>query len=773
MRLFTRTLLQGLHDGLVEHGGMPPFPNDKIASAIFDEIATDAGLPPYLERRLDKTAAVTLSRAIAAYSEKLAGAGMAAPPERVALVKQASQRDLGERAMIVASYYMQKAADEGSLVPSGPNTLAAAAAHDQIAAVDQTNRPEGRYGVPIGTTDMPVPGMIGREMAAPGAPTVGATYKGADIIDPALLEDVRDWFARQGNAVADGVWNIPGTLREGARQVHEFGQDLAMSPQKHMRGIADAEFVRLSDPSNGAQRAAMEAAQSHHLGRIQARTALGTLGALGLGYGAYRGGKALYDHLTDKEASLKIAYGLGAMDGEIGGGVSHLPDMSAIVDHHTAPGARPPLINPDGWEAVARAAADAVPAPARPRIPEMPLPVPASIAAAAEEARRNAHFDPDGWEAVARAAAGAGPAPARPRTPEMPLPVPASIAAAAEEARRNARFDRLVQHPPKLVPPTRLQQARAAIENFGKGMATDPRTHYQGGRHGMLAAQGLGALGIAGGLAYGGKKLYDHLTDKEAAYQGFHGHASDGSDDALAPIIQACQEAGIEPTPEVIAALHHAMTSGGEGAAPPPAGEDKQADLSDIVPAAMLLSRDGQHFADAASVVGRTMAEKTRSGHIAGAAKTLGRIGGGVAAAGAAAALANHVLSDKDKEKKAAYWDAVIKAAGEGSLTPSAPNTLAAAAEHDQIAAVDKKNRPEGKYKVPVGQTQLSTAAGEIGAQKKVAEDAYWANVKQAAVEWGPYLPAAMPLEQKRQAIAKVASLAPEQREQFVRALHG
>lgn len=110
MRLFTRTLLQGLHDGLVEHGGMPPFPNDKIASAIFDEIATDAGLPPYLERRLDKTAAVTLSRAIAAYSEKLAGAGMVAPPARVALVKQASQRDLGERAMVVAGYYMQKAA---------------------------------------------------------------------------------------------------------------------------------------------------------------------------------------------------------------------------------------------------------------------------------------------------------------------------------------------------------------------------------------------------------------------------------------------------------------------------------------------------------------------------------------------------------------------------------------------------------------------------------------------------------------------------------------
>ena len=136
-----------------------------------------------------------------------------------------------------------------------------------------------------------------------------------------------------------------------------------------------------------------------------------------------------------------------------------------------------------------------------------------------------------------------------------------------------------------------------------------------------------------------------------------------------------------------------------------------------------------------------------------------------VAAAGPAAAAA--VVEEKTE------FTVVLKAAGEGSLTPSGPNTLAAAAGHDQIAAVDKKNRPEGKYKVPVGQTQLSTAAGEIGAEKKAAEAAYWANVKQAAAEWGAYLPAAMPLEMKRTAIEKVASLPPSQREQFIRALHG
>ena len=683
MRLFTRTLLQGLHDGLVEHGGMPPFPNDKIASAIFDEIATDAGLPPYLERRLDKTAAVTLSRAIAAYSEKLAGAGMAAPPERVALVKQASQRDLGERAMIVASYYMQKAADEGSLVPSGPNTLAAAAAHDQIAAVDQTNRPEGRYGVPIGTTDMPVPGMIGREMAAPGAPTVGATYKGADIVDPARLEAMKDWFARRGNEVSSAVHNIPDWFARRGNEISSAVHNIPgqareaaryLDPRSAVAGlkdtvpqVRDATSWLQNDPSTLAnlghthdtmralrKEKAMEAL--HHLGR------LGALGGLtaAAGAGVYTGYRALTNQ-EGHESTASVKEALEPMSPEMIQEINSLPpeyltEMKRIRQ----------------WRRAQAALANA---------PKLPDP--------------SQNRDP--VSSVVNAAFKRTEAP-------VAHPIPDHLRNLATEA----------------PGPTTLRGLGRTVMDE---LSSSPLSHMRNFEHrslggklrsvGAVGTQILGPAAAAYSIYHGGRALYDHFNEeKEKA-------AADADDEAaLAPILEACQEAGVHPTPELVAMLHQAMeghaASGGAPGGPTPS-----------------------------------------------------------AAPGGAPDGFNADDGEKQARAQAAHWDAVLKAAGEGSLTPSAPNTLAAAAQHDQIAAVDKKNRPEGKYKVPVGQTQLSTAAGEIGAEKKAAEAAYWANIKQAAAEWGAYLPAAMPLEQKRQAIAKVASLAPEQREQFVRALHG
>ena len=108
-----------------------------------------------------------------------------------------------------------------------------------------------------------------------------------------------------------------------------------------------------------------------------------------------------------------------------------------------------------------------------------------------------------------------------------------------------------------------------------------------------------------------------------------------------------------------------------------------------------------------------------------------------------------------------------------GSLTETDANTLANAKKDDQLAEVDQKNRPEGKYKTPPGKTELSTEPGEVGAEKKVAEDAYHANLKQAAATWGSQLPATMPIERKREEIQKIASLAPSQRAAYVQSLRG
>jgi hypothetical protein len=171
------------------------------------------------------------------------------------------------------------------------------------------------------------------------------------------------------------------------------------------------------------------------------------------------------------------------------------------------------------------------------------------------------------------------------------------------------------------------------------------------------------------------------------------------------------------------------------------------------------------------------MAERTRSGHMQGAASTLGK---GLAGAAGAAAVAmgakkvhDHVKGKDDAEKSAedAFWADILKAAGDGSLTETDANTLANAKKDDQLAEVDHKNRPEGKYKKPQGQTELSTEAGEVGAEKKVAEEAYRLNLEKAASEWGSKLPVAMPIEQKRAEIQKIAALPPSQRAAYVQSI--
>ena len=620
MRLFTRTLLQGLHDGLVEHGGMPPFPNDKIAFEIFDEISATHGLPPYLEHRLDKTAAVTLSRAIVDYSEKLAGAGMAAPPQRVALVKQAAQRDLGERALIVAQHYMQKAAEEGSLLPSGPNSLAASAQHDQIAAVDLRNRPEGRYGVPIGTTDMPVPGMIGREMAAPGAPSVGASFKGASPLDSLRnhADAASDWARRQGNDIYYGAKNLPAQMGEAAEAAGQFGREM-LQPRAQWAGlkdnlgqVRDATSWLKNDPSTlenlGHTHASMAA-----LRKEKAMAALGHFGRLGALGGVAAGGmvgagllgRAAYNHFTEGRegtAAVKVAEGL--------------PGAAAA--------GRDPLI--------------------------------ASIIDTA--LRRTAE-------------PAAHPIPYNPLGPETSAATQSLGQSLRSAVSRHGVLDELTSSP------------LAHVRQFGN--------RDLGGKLRSVGAVGA-QIGVPLAAAAGAKALYDHYNKETTA-----------SDEDIAAIVGVLQEHNIEVTPEIVAAMHAKMNEGeaapGDNAASPPP-------------------------------------------------------------------------ADSEKEAQQRGWDAILKAAGEGSLVPTTPNTLASAAKHDQIAAVDKKNRPEGAYKVPVGKTQLSTAAGTVGAEKKAAEAAYWQNLEATAAEWGQYLPAAMPLEVKREAIVKIASLAPNARETFVRSLH-
>lgn len=638
MRLFTRTYLQGMHDGLVDSGVMRPLPNDDIAIGVFDKIAQEAGLPPVLEAQLAKEAALPLAQRMKAVSDKLANEGAGPSATRIARAKQAGLYDLQGRAAVAATFYMEKAAADGSLTDNNENTLANAAPSDQLAAVDNANRSEGTYRTPRGETDLPAPGVVGREVPAPHAPTTGTTVKAAGRFDALLqaLRGAKNTVSQGARDAVDTVGLHAGTLGQRLRTPVRESLD-AISLGQHGRGMAN-----------------------------ELRKDFGNMPAL------------QYEHAIGTQMRNEGLKNLATQGGAALGGAGALVGAGAGL-HHMMTRGQPGAEDMQGMEVQA--------SEANPLHRTLTFLV-------------GLHRKTGGW-------------------------IP------SEEAK--------------------------------------------------VAAAGLGAAGAAG-------------LEAMSLILGRAKTAEDAEGE-LGEVLHVLDQQGIPPDPELVHALAQALgedggpEAGGMGGPPPeatgapPAGppEAKEGALSDIGSAAKLLSRKGQAFRDAVATVGHGMAERTRSGHIRDAASTIGKGVAGVAgAAGLAVAgkkVYDHVKNKKDdnaeKSAEDAFWADILKAAGEGSLTETDANTLANAKKDDQLAEVDQKNRPEGKYKTPPGKTELSTEPGEVGAEKKVAEDAYHANLKQAAATWGSQLPATMPIERKREEIQKIASLAPSQRAAYVQSLRG
>ena len=648
MRLFTRTYLQGMHDGLVDSGVMRPFPSDDAAVAVFDKLAEDAGLPPILEAQLSKEAALPIAKRMKATSDKLASDGSGPTAKRIAMAKQASLYDLGARASVAASFYMEKAANEGSLTPNDENTLANAAKDDQLAKIDNSNRPEGTYRTPRGETDLPVPGVVGREVPAPHAPTTGTTVKAADgamasarpTAHPPLEMHGETWASRK-NQIKDLAARFAAGARGVGGAIGQFASDhVAVDPRKQL-GLAQMQHSLMGGLEEGSDALArMRSARNQNIGGLAVQ-GLGAAGALtGLGLGA----KALYDY----------------------------------------------------------------------------------------------HHQPGAEDMEVTAAENVGPV--------------------------NRALTFLV------------------------GLHNKTAGTWVPSEEAKVAAAGLGAAGAPGLEA-----MSTILSRVKTA---------DDAESELHQILQVLDAQGIPPSPELVQALAQALGEGGdEGAgAPPPAGPpsgEPQPDMSGGKEASLVSARAALAKADsvlhatrgsaAQQAVEQTGMAASRARKALDTAKAvdaatspLGRHGGKLlAGAGAAVAavgakkLHDHLRGDGgEKEAADAFWADILKAAGEGSLTPNDENTLANAAKDDQLAKVDQKNRAEGKYKKPQGQTDLSTEAGEVGAEKE-AEDAYLANLRKTAADWGSKLPAAMPIEKKREEIAKIASLAPGQRAAYVESLKG
>ena len=632
MQLFKRTYLQGLHDGLVDNGVMSPFPSDEIAIRVFDKIAQDANLPMVLEGQLSKAAGLSVARAMKQASDQLAQNGYAPNAHRLAMAKQASLYDPQDRARLVARYYMDKAAADGSLTDNNENTLANAGRVDQLAAVDQSNRPEGTYRVTRGETDLPVPGVIGREVPAPHAPTTGTTVKAADAVPHAeppykpptgheLSQHGETWTSRK-NQILDILGLSPegdatGLHGAGTRQaLGNVGQALRdhlfVDPRKQL-GLAQAQHSMMQGLEEGTGAyARMRAARNANIGGLAAQGLGAAAGVVGLGLGA----RALYNHL-------------------------HQP-------------------GPEDMEVTAAAAASPV--------------------------------------------------------------------------------DRAVTF-------------LLGLHNKTAGWIPS--------EHAKVAAAGLAAIGTPG------------LEAMSTILQRVK--TADDAESELHQVLQVLDANGVPAPPELVQALAEALAgppagppSGGDGGGPP-SGDDKTAAMEQMTLGLSNADKVQNHGVRAAKALSDAAKAHPQA---VGAGKALAGVAGLAAIAAGAKKLHDHVRGQGgDKEAADAFWLDILKAAGEGSLTPNDENTLANAAKDDQLAKVDQKNRAEGKYKKPQGQTELSTESGEVGAEK-AAEEAYLANLRKTANDWGSKLPASMPIEKKREEITKIAALLPSQRAAYVQSLY-
>lgn len=163
--IFNQTYLKGISDIFVDEGWMPAWVNEKVACEVFNKIASKHQLPQFLESQLPDDVNIKIANDLLAEGRK-----SPALASTYARQKQASLMDANERAGMVASFYMQKMADEASLNNTGPNTAESAAQTNANAALDNRNRSPRAYIVPRGHTDLPQGGVTGKQMPHPEAP---------------------------------------------------------------------------------------------------------------------------------------------------------------------------------------------------------------------------------------------------------------------------------------------------------------------------------------------------------------------------------------------------------------------------------------------------------------------------------------------------------------------------------------------------------------------------------------------------------------------------
>ena len=159
----------------------------------------------------------------------------------------------------------------------------------------------------------------------------------------------------------------------------------------------------------------------------------------------------------------------------------------------------------------------------------------------------------------------------------------------------------------------------------------------------------------------------------------------------------------------------------------------------------------------------------------------------------ASTGLVNHIQghmggrgSAKAANLRSASLLSYLKAAADGSLTDVGANTAESAAEHDQVAELDLKNRAANAYLRGVGNSGLpggkqvfdiskvpggEAVSNSVTEGTKSAEVAYVNSFRKIASEMGPHLPATMGRDEKVAHLQTMLGLPPNERVGYLKAL--
>lgn len=155
----------------------------------------------------------------------------------------------------------------------------------------------------------------------------------------------------------------------------------------------------------------------------------------------------------------------------------------------------------------------------------------------------------------------------------------------------------------------------------------------------------------------------------------------------------------------------------------------------------------------------------------------------------------NSVNSDAKKAELREHVQKIAKMHLVGLATTKKDNTLASSAVHDNVAALDLKNRADKKYLVGQGHTNFSEPqAARVGLETKhpdqpsvtvsgtnsviqasktsSEDDAFVLLFKKCAEDVGPYLPTAMPEDEKIAAISHMIGFDHNGRQGYLETLH-